>query len=233
LEKKVILQGVWDLFSSQVFNDGCASSLEEGIFNPYTNAIPGLEHPQAHRIRQDNLRAYLESFRRPPRMLIIGESPGWRGCRFSGVPFTSEAQLQSDTLPFQGHSTSLRSRPYSEATATIFWKVMAAYHPLFLAWNSVPLHYHLPGEPLSNRCPSKNEIGRLLPILARLNSLLQPELVIAVGRSAQWALDKIGVPTLRCRHPSHGGAAAFKRCILNIIEHNLEKTSAPPSGIHP
>jgi uracil-DNA glycosylase len=216
-ERNVILQDVWDLISSNFFNEDFESNSRKGLFNLYHGAVSEFERPNADRIRQDNLHAYLESFKTLPRVLIVGEAPGWRGCRFSGVPFTSESQLFSASLPFQGQPTSLHQRPYSEATATVFWRVMAKYHPQFLVWNCVPFHAHRPGKPLSNRRPSNGEITRYLPLLARLISLLQPDRVIAVGRCAERTLNSIGIAALPVRHPSHGGAAVFEQGIHKIF----------------
>jgi uracil-DNA glycosylase len=218
-------QDIWDFIEAKLFYSFCLGSRSEPVFNIYSESNRKIERADANQIRRANLYQYLASFSERPSTLIVGEAPGWRGCRFSGVPFTSEAQLDTARLPFQGKIASLRTPPYSEATATIFWKVMAPYHPHFLAWNCIPFHLHRPGEPLSNRRPSKSEIVRFLPLLSKLVALLQPHRVIAAGRCAEMALIKIGVPALPLRHPSHGGAAAFERGIHNIFDHKLEKCS--------
>ena len=69
-----------------------------------------------------------------------------------------------------------------------------------LLWNVVPTH---PGTATSNRRPSRAEIetgSRFLDPLAR-----RVAVVIAVGRIAAEAT---GAPYVR--HPSHGGARAFR-----------------------
>jgi len=75
---------------------------------------------------------------------LRARAPGYKGCRFSGVPFTSEAQLSSGLLPFKGDRSSCMNQPWSENTATIFWRVMMRYHPDFIAWNCFPFHPHEP-----------------------------------------------------------------------------------------
>ncbi len=191
------------------------------MINPYRDPIPGVDLPNADRLRRENLHNYLASITEWPRYLALGEAPGWRGCRFSGVPFTNEAQLVTGALPFSGSQTSLRASPYCEASATIFWRVMRPYHPRFLVWNCVPFHCHKSGEPLSNRSPTMAEIDDLTPLLARLISLLAPEQVIAIGKSARRALFQLGFHCLEVRHPSHGGSTEFGASMVRILQSSL------------
>jgi len=136
----------------------------------------------------DYLRARARS-----RFLLVGEAPGYRGARVSGLPFTSERQL-TGTGP-------------AEATATI---VRTALEELgleddMLCWNVVPTH---PGTETANRRPTRAEITsgtRFLEQLARGRR------IIAVGRVAHAAT---GAPYIR--HPSHGGAEAFRDGLLRF-----------------
>jgi uracil-DNA glycosylase len=147
---------------------------------------------EAAAFRRQRLGAYLESRRNAP-ILLVGEAPGYRGARVSGIPFTSERQLSG-------------SGP-GEATATIVHRVLAelGLEEDVLLWNVVPTH---PGTARSNRPPTCAEIaaGRVFA-----DELAGGRQVVAVGRLAASAL---GAPYVR--HPSRGGAAEFRRGLLQL-----------------
>lgn len=213
----MLLLPVWEWLEGEVFNLPAVAAGPKPCFNPYRGVDPAVDRPGADRIRRENLRRYLESFTIWPETLVIGEAPGWRGCRFSGVPFTSEAQL-AGSLPFCGASSSLSDQPHREAAATIFWRVMRAYHPHFLAWNSLPQHPHLLGQPCSNRTPLQSEIRQADGALAKLVALLAPRQVIAVGNSAATTAQRLGLAAIQVRHPGRGGAKAFTTSMRQAFE---------------
>jgi uracil-DNA glycosylase len=202
------LPSVWDFFKEALF---LPSPQDETLFNPYRDNNPAQDLPNGAQIRRHNLHNYLASFQAPPRVLIIGEAPGWRGCRFSGVPFTSEYLLVRGELPFSGRQSSRRASPHTEATATIFWETLRGHHAHFLAWNCLPFHPFEDGNPRSNRTPAAGEIKRHQEILAGLINLLRAIQVVALGRSAERALQDLEIPCLYVRHPSHGGKTEFQR----------------------
>jgi uracil-DNA glycosylase len=142
------------------------------------------------------LAAYLHA-RRSARWLLVGEAAGWRGARVSGLPFTSERQLTGNGP--------------AEATATIVHRVLRelGVEEDVLLWNVVPTHPHLPGEPRSNRPPTRAEVEAAAPYLAEL---ARGRRVVAVGRVAERAL---GAPAIR--HPSHGGARAFRDGLVETL----------------
>jgi uracil-DNA glycosylase len=125
------------------------------------------------------------------RLLLVGEAAGYRGARISGLPFTSERQLTG-------------CGP-AEATATIVQGVLADLELEALCWNAVPTH---PGTPTSNRRPTRAEVAASQPFL---EELAEGRRVVAVGRLAA---SVTGAPYVR--HPSHGGAAAFRAGLLAL-----------------
>ena len=71
-----------------------------------------------------------------------------------------------------------------------------------LLWNVVPTH---PGTATANRPPTRCEIEAGLPFA---RELARRRRIVAVGRIAEAAL---AAPYVR--HPSHGGAAAFRETL--------------------
>jgi len=145
-------------------------------------------------LRRDRLVRYLNE-RRAARLVLVGEAPGYRGARVSGLPFTSERQLTG--------------APPGEATATIVHRVLAELGLVeeVLLWNVVPTHPHLPGRPNTNRRPTAGEIEAGAPFV---RELARGRRVVAVGRLAHRAVGEDYV-----RHPSHGGGEAFREGLLN------------------
>ncbi len=78
-----------------------------------------------------------------------------------------------------------------------------------LLWNLVPTHPHRPGEPSSNRPPTRAEIDAAAGFVAEL---ARGREVVPVGRLAQ---ARLGGPYLR--HPSHGGAAEFRAGLRRLL----------------
>ena len=216
-------QPFWDLLESTLFPWPSTHAGGLPLWNPYRDADPRLERADAAEVRRENLRRWLQSYTQPPEFLLVGEAPGWRGGRFSGVPFTSEAQLaggglpSSGWLPFSGTPTSLSPRPYNEISATLVWGAIRDQHPRCLAWNAVPLHPHPPGQPLANRTPAAEELARFAPLLQQVAAALDPVQVIAVGRSALTSLAQAGVDARLVRHPAHGGANEFRSGLEAIV----------------
>jgi uracil-DNA glycosylase len=147
-------------------------------------------------VRRELLCEYLNRRRAAP-ILVVGEAAGYRGARVSGLPFTSQRQLTG-------------AGP-GEATATIVHRVLdeLGLEQRVLLWNIVPTHPHRPGEPSSNRRPTRAEIEASLPFL---EELAKGRRLIAVGRLAAAVLDAPYV-----RHPAHGGAREFRSGLVELL----------------
>jgi uracil-DNA glycosylase len=156
-------------------------------FNQYA------EGPRAALLRQ-RLVDYLERRVRAD-VLLVGEAPGYRGARVSGVPFTSERQLT-------GYGPA-------EATATVVHRVLSelGLAENVLLWNAVPTH---PGTESSNRRPSRAEATSGLRFVTQLAAGRQ---LVAVGRIAHAVCG--GLPL---RHPSHGGALEFRAGLVELLD---------------
>lgn len=209
----MVLNDVCNLLESKVFSVRPANLL----FNQYRDRDSSVDLPQADEIRRENLINYLSCYPKWPSVLIVGEAPGPRGCRFSGVPFTSEALLCKGALPFIGRQSSINDLPYSENSAAIFWRVLLPYYPKFFIWNSVPFHPYKQDEILSVRNPTRGEICIYSDLLSEIISLIKPKRIVAVGKKAEFALQLKGFASICVRHPSHGGANEFRTDIKKIF----------------
>ncbi len=169
--------------------------------------------------RRRNLEIYLqEMLDRSPTVLLLGEAPGFRGMRITGVPFTNrtmfEGQANSFGLFGQGKGYALPAEAAgvaSEPTATVMWEVLAELHFLPLLWSACPWHTHMPGRPLSNRTPTAAEADLGTPFWPSLTELFPIETVVAVGNVAHRSLLRSGMDAPKVRHPAHGGRSGFKR----------------------
>ncbi len=209
-----MLPTVWDLFETYVFPEPSSDEL----FNPYRDRRANLDGPEAPAHRRDNLRHYLKCFDTAPRLFLLLEAPGPWGCRFSGVPVTSESQLTTPDFPIDGTPTSQKDVPITEYSASIFWRVLKPHFPHFFVWNSLPLHPHDPDDPLSIRTPRRSEVREWHDLLRELLTALRPDRVVGVGRKGERALDEVGTDPTYVRHPSQGGANKFEAGMETIVE---------------
>ncbi|MGW9166074.1 uracil-DNA glycosylase [Agromyces sp. NPDC055658] len=165
--------------------------------------------------RCDRLLAHLDRVS-DGDIVIVGEAPGWKGARQSGVPFTS-----AKTVGLQGSS---------EASATIMHGMLAALGiaDRALLWNAFPLHPHRAGSPRTNRTPTDSELA------AGMDSLLLAvagRRVICVGNPARTSIERLlglEVPgvgdasassrVVALRHPANGGAPEFRSGIAALGE---------------
>jgi len=192
----------------------------------------------ANAIRRQNLRHYLdEMFLFQSHILLVGEAAGYRGCRLTGVPFTSEKILLEGISPIKpvadegkpmgdhlfGHNrgyrkTNDREKITREATATIIWGVLVNYWPPPLLWNAYPFHPHQAGKSSSNRPPARSELEIGCKFLKELMSSFDIKKVVAVGNKASQTLSYLGISAQKVRHPSHGGKHHFTAGIHTILD---------------
>ena len=157
-----------------------------------------------------------------PRFLLIGEAPGYQGCHFSGVAFTNESLLLQGRIPriVQTERITTRPCPWCEPSATIVWNQL---HNLGIAeetvlWNAFAWHPHKPGEPMSNRAPTQQELILGKPVLKAVLDYFWNARVIAIGNVAEKALRLFSsVRADKVRHPSMGGANQFRQQLAELV----------------
>lgn len=218
----MILKDLWNLFENELFQ----KKTEANLFNQYNDMDKRVDLLDAPKIRRENLKRYLENFVDTPSVFIVGEAPGPWGCRFSGVPFTSERQLCNEDFQkdfhFSGQQSSKdnpsgidikRKTPYTGASATIFWNTMKPLKPLHskcFVWNCVPFHPHEPNYNLSVRNPTPKEQAEYSKMLSEMKRILGIENIISVGRKAEESLKQIGIKSVYVRHPARGRVKEFR-----------------------
>ena len=139
---------------------------------------------------RERLVAYLER-KAGAQLLLVGEAPGYRGARVSGIPFTSERQLTG-------------SGP-AEATATVVQRVLAELdlEEDVLLWNAVPTH---PGTEASNRRPTRDEVRVGVRFVV---PLAESRRVVGVGRVAHCAGRGVRAPPVARRRRDVSKSARF------------------------
>ncbi len=205
--------------SIDAFIDALAeTAVSANITNPYSRHTGSL--PQ-NKIRRENLRAYLNTMAaRKPHFLLVGEAPGYRGARLTGIPFFSPHSLPLlQTYLGIPQLTTPSEWPHlqKEASATIMWKTLRQVTAVPLIWNAFPFHPHKPGKPQSNRRPTHSELARERPLFQQLLSLFEIQTFIAVGNTAANALTRWQFPHEKVRHPSHGGKNQFQQGLCNLL----------------
>jgi len=155
--------------------------------------------------------------------VLVGEAPGYNGCRLTGVPFSSQALIAERVLDgalfgaANGYNTA--KPPYvREQSAAIVWETLQRRNTAALCWNAFCFHPHRPGEPDSNRKPTAGEIETAAPFLQALLALFpSATTVVAVGNSAEQALSRLDIPHTKVRHPAHGGKPQFVAGMEKIL----------------
>ncbi len=181
------------------------------LFNPWRESCPQDSPSNGPIQRQQRLAAHLDC---RPRFILVGEAPGYQGCRYSGVAFTSERLLGEGAIPRIDPTGRLSKRhlPFSEPSATIVWSTLYRLDiaQCTVLWNALQMHPYRAGQIWSNRTPSRDEIALGAPAMRLLRHAFPAAHVIAVGRKAEGLLTDMGIDVFATvRHPANGGATEF------------------------
>jgi hypothetical protein len=196
-------------------------SASDGVFNPWRDhddrdLAPRRETPAR---RRENMARYLEARNQSARVLLLGEAPSHRGCRFTGIAFCSEAELthKRDLVarePLALTSAHSKEKPMRERSAAVIWDELdraGVAHQVVL-WNAFPWHPY--GETVtSNRKPRLTEVAEGRAALQALLSCFSYKLsIFAVGKVAEDALRRWDETPCAgyIRHPAQGGEGKFR-----------------------
>ena len=189
------------------------------LFNPWRDHCPDClpcNDPDAKLAR---LAAHLAC---EPKFILCGEAPSYRGCKHSGIAFTSEYLLREGIprIPAMSHRITTNKSPYKEGSATTVWKVLRELHieKRTILWNALQMHPHVLGKPHSNRKPTSEEINKFgKPALEKLVKEFPSAIVVAVGKTAERSLNEMGIFHTGVRHPAFGGATEFRHELKRLV----------------
>lgn len=176
--------------------------------------------------RRENMQAYIEARSRTARVLLLGEAPSHRGCRFTGIAFCSEVELthKADLVarrPLELTSAESATKPVRERSAAVIWGELehAGCAREVVLWNAFPWHPF--GDiTTSNRKPRNKEVeqGREA-LLALLRCFTRKLDIFAVGKVAEEALGRWDEAECAgyIRHPAQGGEAKFRSQFRELV----------------
>ena len=184
----------------------------------YTNLYFGNTNESCKRRR--NLNSYLNLIaNNNSKILILGEAPGYKGCKNTGIAFACEHTLKSyDFLKNLDFETINEINFEKENTATIVWSELSRVNKYPLLWNIFPFHPHKKDNEYSNRTPSVAELKMGLETTKELIKILEIDYVICVGRKAETKIKKMQIKYDYVRHPSYGGEQEFIKQINNLLK---------------
>lgn len=191
-----------------------------GLFNPWRDCCPHDTSSNGPAEKLERLALHLNC---NPEFILVGEAPGYQGCRYSGIAFTSERLLGEGTIPRIPALTgrlSTRRLPFSEPSATIVWKTLyrLGIADRTILWNALQLHPYRPNELWSNRTPTTQEISLGEPAMQILIKAFPSAKIIAVGKKSVGLLHEMGIPTAgSVRHPANGGATEFAAGLKGLM----------------
>jgi len=172
-------------------------------------------------VRKWNLNLYLEKMKAVnPDVLFLGEAPGYKGCKLTGIPFTSEKMVATNDF-FKDCNYKLINKPdklESEISATIVWSELNKFINKPLIWNIFPFHPYQQNNPNSNRTPNNDELNLGQSILEELLQLFSIKKIVAVGRKPESRLNELGIEFEYIRHPANGGKNEFVTGINKILK---------------
>lgn len=184
----------------------------EGLFNPWKDSC---QHDAAGNGPNKKLERLALHLNCNPEFILVGEAPGYQGCRYSGIAFTSERLLGEGAIPriaaSQGRLSD-RRLPFSEPSATIVWKTLyrLGIAERTILWNALQLHPHRSDNLWSNRTPTPDEIILGEPAMRLLMEAFPKAQIVAVGKKSEGLLSEMDIRvTGAVRHPANGGATEF------------------------
>lgn len=206
--------------------------LSKEVSTPELTNVYSPEIPQSE-ICRENLYNYLQRIQNNnSKIMLIGEAPGYHGCRLSGIAFTCEENFTEDIIPGimgkdLGYKIFSDGKPEKELSASIVWPKLKEWYMLHgcvpLLWNICPFHPHKKNDVKSNRTPQKEEIERGIKYFLELVNIFNIQHIGCIGRESFNAIEAMNLNTSLeyLRHPSCGGIKKFRKMTDKFMEKYL------------
>ena len=113
---------------------------ETGVTNFYSAKRTNLQ-------RSNLERYFMFMWEQKSEILLVGEAPGYNGCRLTGVPFSFEDIIRNGVSKgrvfgvHNGYKASTK-KVKKEQSASAMWSVLETLDSLPLLWNAFPFHPH-------------------------------------------------------------------------------------------
>lgn len=206
-----------------------ASTHLPAVFNPWGELCEMHDLQGAAETRRNNFARFLQgSLDAGVKTMWIARDLGYRGGRRTGIPLTDEVHLGSAGALLGGIDLDRATEGpvVAERTAAVIWRVLSRIGEPVMLWNVFPFHPHVDGDPMSNRCHTRQEREATWPLLEALIDMIEPDRIVAIGRDASFALAELGVETIAVRHPSYGGQSEFIASMYEL--YGVDDDAAPP-----
>jgi hypothetical protein len=169
----------------------------------------------------NNLRLYFEYlFENPHDIFLVGEAPGYQGCRLTGIPFTSGEVIVNSKHKFfeKIRDKIILDRVIYEPTAQVLWDFLNN-RSVPVIWNAFPFHPHKSGLLENNRKPIAKEIKEGREYLRLVFEIFKPKILCGLGRVGENALKQLFSTReiIYIRHPARGGKNYFLKGIQKIF----------------
>lgn len=196
---------------------------------PILTNVYSLVIPQS-KVCRENLYNYLQRIRsNNSKVMLIGEAPGYHGCRLSGIAFTSEDKFTEDIIPGimgkdMGYKIYSKGKPEREFSASTVWPKLKDWYNIHgsvpLLWNICPFHPHKENDFMSNRTPRKKEIERGIKYFLDLVDIFDIQNIGCIGRKLYNTIEDMGINTSLeyLRHPSCGGKREFEDMFYKFMK---------------
>lgn len=178
------------------------SIFKRNIFNPWSEFDESDISSNAPKLRVENLKRYLLN-QKNAKYILIAESPS-TGARYSGIALTSEKVINQNNLDYNYTSKKSQNSKYVyELSAKKVWDEILKSENKFVLWNAFAFNIH----EKENRWfenPSEEELYQNLDLLNNFLSMFKNAKIIAVGKTAQNALNILKFKDFESmRHPSN------------------------------